>query len=75
MKLFIFKHDNFLSFKELNYGELIPAILLVISAVALRLFPLDGPEWFKKLKYMMELHEQKEREYLQKLADEGKSKS
>ena len=54
---------------------IIPAILLVISAVSLKWFPLDGPEWLKKKKYIMELHAQKEREYLQKLAGEENLKS
>ena len=51
----------------------IPAILVGIGAIALYFFyPLDGPEWRKKKIYIMELHEKKEKEYLQKLVKEGK---
>jgi len=54
----------------------IPAILIGVSAIVLYLFyPLDGPEWRKKKKYIMELHEQKEKEYIQKLIKEGKIKT
>lgn len=54
---------------------LIPAIFTGISLLALYWYPLDGPEWLKKKKYIIELHEKKEQEYLQKLAKEGKLKS
>ena len=51
----------------------IPAILIGISALVLYLlYPLDGPEWRKKKIYIMELHQKKEKEYLQKLVKEGK---
>ncbi len=54
----------------------IPAILIGISALVLYfLYPLDGPEWRKKKIYIMELHEKKEKEYLQKLVMEGKIKT
>lgn len=49
---------------------IIPAILIGISAFTLHWYPLHGPEWLKKKKYIMELHEQKELEYLQKLSKE-----
>ena len=50
----------------------IPAILIGISAIILYLFyPLDGPEWRNKKKYIMELHIRKEKEYIQKLVMEG----
>jgi len=51
---------------------IIPAIGLAISTVAMRWYPLDGPVWIEKKKYLMELHGEKEREYVQKLAEEGK---
>jgi len=51
---------------------LVPSILTAICAIALYWFPLDGPEWLKKKKELIELHERKEQEYLQKLAKEGK---
>jgi len=54
----------------------IPAILIGVSAIILLFFyPLDGPEWRKQKKYIMELHEQKEKEYIQKLVKEGKIKT
>ncbi|MHA1354780.1 MAG: hypothetical protein ACTSR1_06380 [Candidatus Heimdallarchaeota archaeon] len=46
---------------------IIPACLLLLSAFAMRWYPLDGPEWIEKKKYILELHEQKEKEYLQSL--------
>jgi GPH family glycoside/pentoside/hexuronide:cation symporter len=51
---------------------IVPAILLVLSALALRWYPLDGPEWLKKKKHVMELHEQKEKEYLRSLSEKSK---
>ncbi|MHA1488896.1 MAG: MFS transporter [Promethearchaeota archaeon] len=54
---------------------LLPAILLGICVLALHWYPLDGPEWIRKKKYIMELHEKKEKEYLQELAKEGKLKT
>lgn len=51
---------------------LIPAILLGLSALSMRLYPLDGPKWEEKKKYLMELHAKKEKEYIQTLAEEGK---
>jgi GPH family glycoside/pentoside/hexuronide:cation symporter len=54
---------------------LIPAILFFISTISLHWYPLAGPEWRKKKKYIIELHEKKEKEYLQKLVAEGKIKS
>ena len=54
----------------------IPAILIGVSAIILLFFyPLDGPEWRKQKKYIIELHEQKEKEYIQKLVKEGKIKT
>ena len=46
---------------------IIPAFLLLLSALAMRWYPLDGPEWIKKKKFMFQLHEQKEKDYLQSL--------
>lgn len=53
---------------------IIPAIGLAISFIAMKWYPLDGPEWNEKKKYLMDLHAQKEREYVQTLAEEGKLK-
>jgi GPH family glycoside/pentoside/hexuronide:cation symporter len=53
----------------------IPAVLISVSAIVLRFYyPLDGPEWRKKKNYIIELHEKKEKEFLQKLVKEGKIK-
>ncbi|TFF93014.1 MAG: hypothetical protein EU544_06510, partial [Promethearchaeota archaeon] len=51
---------------------IIPSIGLTIGAIALMWFPLDGSEWQKKKNYLMELHKQKEKEYLKKLSLDGK---
>lgn len=54
----------------------IPAILIGVSAIVLYLlYPLDGPEWRKKKTYIMELHQKKEKEYLEKLVKDGKLKT
>ena len=53
----------------------VPAIFLALSAIALCWFPLDGPEWIKKKKFIMELHERKEKDYIQKVESEEFSKS
>jgi len=53
---------------------IIPAILLVLAALALRWYPLDGPEWREKKRYIMELHEEKEKKYHQSLSENKKSK-
>ena len=51
---------------------IVPAIGLFISAILMHWYPLDGREWQKKKKIIIELHDQKEKEYLQKLSLEGK---
>jgi len=51
---------------------IVPAILLVFSALTLRWYPLDGPEWLKKKKHIMALHEEKEKEYLKSLSEKPK---
>jgi len=53
---------------------LVPSILTAICALALYWYPLDGPEWLMKKKDLIELHQKKEQEYLQKLVKEGKLK-
>ncbi|MHA1688704.1 MAG: MFS transporter [Promethearchaeota archaeon] len=52
---------------------ILPAFFLSLGALALRWFPLEGPEWLKKKAYLMKLHEQKEREYLEKIAEKNKN--
>lgn len=46
---------------------IIPACLLLLSAFMLHWYPLDGPEWIEKKKFIFQLHEQKEKEYLESL--------
>jgi GPH family glycoside/pentoside/hexuronide:cation symporter len=53
---------------------IIPAIGLFISAISMFWFPLDGPEWEKKKKELMKIHEEKEREYMKKLVENGRLK-
>ncbi len=53
---------------------IIPALLLALTALGLKLYPLDGPEWLDKKRYIMELHEEKEKEYLQSLSEKKESK-
>jgi len=50
----------------------IPALLLAFTALGLRLYPLDGPEWLDKKRHIMELNEEKEKEYLQSLSSKKK---
>ncbi len=51
---------------------LIPAICLVLSALALKWYKLDGPEWFEKKKKLNAIHLQKEQGYIAQLQKEGK---
>jgi GPH family glycoside/pentoside/hexuronide:cation symporter len=53
---------------------IVPAILLFFTGFSLRWYPLDGPEWLKKKKYIMELHEEKEKEFLKSLSEKPKPK-
>lgn len=43
---------------------LLPLVGTLASAIALRWYPLDGTEWLRKKKYLMDLHAQKERDFL-----------
>ena len=51
---------------------IIPALLLALTALGLRWYPLDGPEWLNKKRHIMELHEEKEQEYIQSLKKKSK---
>jgi len=51
---------------------LVPAICLALSALALKWYKLDGPEWFEKKKKLNAIHLQKEQEYIAELQKEGK---
>ena len=46
---------------------LIPAIGLILSAISLKWFPLDGPDWFEKKEEIYKLHLKKEEEYLNEI--------
>ena len=46
--------------------------LLFFTAVSLRWYPLEGPNWLEKKKQIMKIHEEKEREYLEFLSKESK---
>nr|MDO8114312.1 MFS transporter [Candidatus Sigynarchaeota archaeon] len=46
---------------------LLPAAGTFISAIAMRWYPLDGPAWLDKKQYIMNLHQDKERAYLDSL--------
>lgn len=51
--------------------SIIPAIFTAISAIGMVWYSLDGPEWVEKKKYIMELHQKKEREFVEFLARKG----
>ncbi|NVM16947.1 MAG: MFS transporter [Candidatus Lokiarchaeota archaeon] len=51
---------------------IVPAILLFFTAISLRWYPLDGPEWLQKKKQIIKIHEDKEREYLESLSKKSK---
>ena len=46
---------------------IIPALLLALTALGLKWYPLDGPDWIDKKRHIMNLHKEKEVEYLQSL--------
>ena len=46
---------------------IIPAIFILISALAMKFFPLDGPDWNKQKAELKKIHEEKEKEYLEYL--------
>ncbi|MHA1681798.1 MAG: MFS transporter [Promethearchaeota archaeon] len=48
---------------------LMPAVGTLISAIALKWYPLDGIEWSKKKKFILEMHGRKEKEWLEKNRD------
>ena len=51
---------------------LIPAILLLFSALIMKFFPLDGPEWNKQKSELKRIHDKKEKEYIKHLKEQGK---
>ncbi|MFX0073696.1 MAG: MFS transporter, partial [Candidatus Hermodarchaeota archaeon] len=51
---------------------IIPGILIVIAAVVMKFYPLDGPEWKQKKLEISKIHEEKEKKYLEYLREKGK---
>lgn len=51
---------------------IIPAIFILISALAMKFFPLDGPDWNKQKVELKKIHEEKEKEYLEYLKEHNK---
>ncbi|MBD3214032.1 MAG: MFS transporter [Candidatus Lokiarchaeota archaeon] len=51
---------------------LIPAILILIAAGIMYFYPLEGKEWREKKEQLHEVHQQKEKEFIEELKREGK---
>ncbi len=51
---------------------IVPAILILISALIMFKYPLDGSEWRQQKKKLHEIHLEKEKKFLKKLEEEGK---
>ena len=51
---------------------LMPAICTLIAAIVMRYYPLDGPEWNKQKKELEQIHERKEREYIEYIKSKEK---
>ncbi|MFX1355134.1 MAG: hypothetical protein ACFFGP_14360, partial [Promethearchaeota archaeon] len=43
---------------------LIPSIFLVLGALLMFFYPLDGPEWLSKKNELINIHKEKEFEYV-----------
>ena len=50
---------------------IIPALLLALTALGLKWYPLDGPDWIEKKRHIMHLHKEKEAEYLSSLKNKS----
>ncbi|MFW9897638.1 MAG: MFS transporter [Candidatus Thorarchaeota archaeon] len=51
---------------------LIPAIFVLFSALIMKYFPLDGPEWNKQKLELKKIHDEKEKKYIKYLKEQGK---
>jgi GPH family glycoside/pentoside/hexuronide:cation symporter len=51
---------------------IIPAIFIFLSALIMKFYTLDGPEWTEQKLKLQGIHEKKEIEYLQHLKEQGK---
>ncbi|MFX0075310.1 MAG: MFS transporter, partial [Candidatus Hermodarchaeota archaeon] len=53
----------------------IPAILILLSALIIKFFPLSGPEWSQKKEELHKIHQEKEKSYLEHIkSQEGTKK-
>lgn len=50
---------------------IVPGAFLLLAALVLRWFPLDGPEWIEQKVALQREHARKEREYVAQLKEEG----
>lgn len=51
---------------------IIPAIFVFISAFIMKFYTLDGPEWTEQKLKLQQVHEEKEKEYIKYLKEQGK---
>ena len=51
---------------------LIPAVFVFLSALIMKFYSLDGPEWTEQKLKLQRIHEKKEKEYIQHLKKQGK---
>ena len=53
--------------------SLIPSIFLILGALVMFFYPLDGPQWLSQKAEIIEIHEKKELEYIKYLKTKKKS--
>jgi GPH family glycoside/pentoside/hexuronide:cation symporter len=46
---------------------IVPAVLILLSALFIKFFPLSGPDWRKKKEELHRIHQEKEKSYLEKI--------
>jgi len=51
---------------------IVPAIFILLAGIAIKFFPLHGPEWKKQKVELHKIHQEKEKAYLELLRKEGK---
>ncbi len=51
---------------------IVPAIFILLAGIAIKFFPLHGPEWKKQKVELHKIHQEKEKIYLETLRKEGK---
>ena len=52
--------------------SIIPAIFVLLSAIVMKFYPLDGPEWLEQKLKLNRIHEEKEKEYIKYIKEQGK---